>query len=96
MHPQQSNCRTEECGHYDKCFWVESGTREEQVILLEAPLERLAPQSLVVLSCGVKDESLPSWEMTSASPFYMLRKEPHTAWWGEAEQQAWPSRAEGQ
>lgn len=67
MHPQQSNCRREECGHCDKCLWVESGTREEQVILLEAPVERLAPQRLVVLFHRVKDESLPSWEVTSAS-----------------------------
>lgn len=41
-------------------FLVESGTLEEQVILLEVTVERLAPQRLVVLSHGVKGESLPS------------------------------------
>lgn len=75
-------------------FLVESGTRE--VILLEVTVERLASQRLVVLSHGVKGELLPSWEVTSDSPFYILGMELHPAWWGEAEQQAWPSRAEGQ
>lgn len=94
MCPQQRNCRMEECGHYDKCFGVESGTREGQVILLEATVER-APQRLVVLSHGVKDESFPFWEVTSATLFYMMRKELHTGWWCEAEQQAWSSKSRG-